>query len=683
MNELDRPIFSKVLIANRGEIAVRIMRACQSLGIATVAIYSEADRDALHVRMADEAYAVGPAPAAESYLHVERILAAARKSGAQAIHPGYGFLSERVVLAQACADAGIVFVGPAPAAIELMGSKVAAKRLAQAADVPVVPGYMGEDQSPQHLYQQALALGFPLLIKASAGGGGKGMRVVRDTGAFDQALAAAKREALAAFGDDAVLLERLIERPRHIEIQILADHQGNCVHLFERECSIQRRHQKIIEESPSVALNAELRNHMGAAAVRLAQAAGYVNAGTVEFVFAEDGSYYFLEMNTRLQVEHPVTEMVTGLDLVQLQLQIAAGATLPFTQEQPGQQGHAIEVRIYAEDPHSYLPSIGRVALFQPASGPGIRNDVGLESGDQVSMYYDPMLAKLIISGDTRQMALERLRAALQNYTVLGVTTNLPLLRAIANHPAFAVGDTRTDFLEVNAALIKLEITAPDEQALPAEVLTAVALVDVARYTEQHAHDPWRMPGWRLLGRRVRRYQYAGQTQTLVVDRSPGQACVSIGETTWTLEGLEEQKTRTAAHPALHVLLRAERTIQSTGSATTQELWLVRDDSAWLVGWQGQSFRVEEAPPLDIDQLGSRHIGIGGHASLEAPMPGSVVKILVEEGQHVEIHQPLIILEAMKMEHVVAAPHAGLVERLACTPGQLVMRGTTLVELLA
>lgn len=678
----------KVLIANRGEIAVRIMRACHSMGLTTVAIYSEADRHALHVRVADEAYAVGPAPATESYLKVERIIAVARACGADAIHPGYGFLSERVALAQACAEAGIVFVGPPPEAIALMGSKVAAKGLALASAVPIVPGYMGEDQRPEHLHAQAVTLGFPVLIKASAGGGGKGMRVVRSAEDFDAGLAAAQREALAAFGDDTVLLERLIERPRHIEIQVLADSHGNCVHVFERECSIQRRHQKVIEESPSPVLSPVLREAMGAAAVRLAQAAGYVNAGTVEFIYAENGHYYFLEMNTRLQVEHPVTELVSGLDLVQLQLQIAAGAALPFTQQQLTQQGHAIEARIYAEDPYSYLPSIGRVALFRPPSGPGIRNDIGLENGDSVSIYYDPMLAKLIVAAQDRNAAIDRMRTALQQYVVLGVTTNLPLLRAIVADPAFVAGATHTDFLES----LQLPGRSPQDRAgqathpathetVPAEVLAALALADVAQHTASAISDPWHAPGWRLMGGRVRRYRSADQEHTLLVESRAGTYKLRSGERCWTLDSLEEQPTRATDQHILRLTMLPEN--DPSAHLKAEELWLVRDQNGWLLGWQGNSFRVEAAGALDIDMLGNRHTGPGGHASLEAPMPGTVMKVMIEEGQHVELHQPLIILEAMKMEHIVTAPHAGTVQRVTCTPGQLVMKGAALVELLA
>ena len=445
------PYFTKVLVANRGEIAVRVMRACRELGIATVATFSDVDRFALHARVADEAVAIGPAPARESYLNIPAIIAAAQATGAQAIHPGYGFLSENADFAAACAAAAITFIGPPPDAIRLMGSKTAAKAAVAQAGVPTVPGYQGEDQSPAALAKAAKRIGFPVMIKAAAGGGGKGMRVVQRADDFADALAAAQREALAAFGDATVFLEKAVLRPRHIEFQIMADQFGNCIHLGERECSIQRRHQKVIEESPSVALTPELRTAMGTAATRAALAAGYVNAGTVEFLLDQEGSYYFLEMNTRLQVEHPVTEQVTGRDLVHLQLAIAAGEHLPLRQAEIASRGHAIEVRLYAEDPVTYLPATGTLLAYDPPTGPGIRLDSGVARGDAVTMYYDPMLAKLIVTAADRSLAIARLRVALSDFGILGVTTNLPLLRRIITDERFQRGATFTDFLESGA----------------------------------------------------------------------------------------------------------------------------------------------------------------------------------------------------------------------------------------
>jgi 3-methylcrotonyl-CoA carboxylase alpha subunit len=666
--------FDKLLVANRGEIAARIIRACRELGIAAVAVYSEADRAALHVRLADEAHPIGPAPATASYLSVERVVEAAVRSGAQAIHPGYGFLSERAPFARACQEAGLVFVGPPPAAIELLGSKIAAKRLAGQAGVPTVPGYLGDDQRPEALRREAQRVGFPLLIKASAGGGGKGMRTVQRLAEFDAALDGARREARAAFGDDAVFLERLVQKPRHVEIQVLADAHGACVHLFERECSIQRRHQKIVEESPSVALTPELRAEMGAAAVALAQAAGYRNAGTVEFMLDEQGHYYFLEMNTRLQVEHPVTELVAGVDLVQLQIAIAAGERLPFCQAELAQRGHAIEARVYAEEPSTYLPATGRVALFVPPAAPGVRNDAGLESGDEVTIHYDPMLAKLIVCAPDRTAAIARLRRALGDYTILGVTTNLPLLRAIAAHPSFAAGATHTDFLSETG----LAGTSFGQPAPPPEVLAAAAILDLERKAGGYggtgsvsaptiAHDPWAASHWRLLRDGMRlRYTADRAEHSATISRAADRWRVEVGETSCVVGVVARQE--------------GWLTLEFDG-ARVERFAVARDGVERLIGWRGEAFRLAPIAALSIDTLGGRHGSAHGRASLEAPMPGTVVKVLAEEGQAVAAHQPLIVLEAMKMEHVVAAPYTGVVRRLLCAPGVLVAKGATLVEL--
>src|SRR5262245_28828442 len=606
--------FDKLLIANRGEIAVRIIRACRELGIAAVAVYSEADRSALHVRLADEAHPIGPAPAADSYLNVERIVEAARRSGAQAVHPGYGFPSERAHFARACREAGLVFVGPPPEAIELMGSKIAAKRLAEGAGVPTVPGYLGDDQRPERLRGEAAQVGFPLLIKASAGGGGKGMRVVRSLDELDAALEGAQREARAAFGDDAVFLERLIERPRHIEIQVLGDAHGNYVHVFERECSIQRRHQKIVEESPSPALTPELRAELGAAAVRLAQAAGYHNAGTIEFMLGQHGAdddeahFFFLEMNTRLQVEHPVTEAVAGLDLVQLQIAIAAGEPLPFQQADLAQRGHAIEMRIYAEDPVSFLPSTGRIAVFVPAVGPGIRNDVGLASGDEVTVHYDPMLAKLIVAAPDRPAAIARLRRALEEYVVLGITTNLPLLRAIAMHPDFAAGATSTDFLAASG-LVNHSFDTLD---LPPEVLVAAAIWDSQSASlrlrsgqvynlQSTMKDPWRAGPWRLMG--------DGVHLLYIVDGAEFSVVVARAADRWQVEagGATSNVALVAQLPGQLTLEFDDRRIERFSIAL--------DGAVRLIAWRGTSFRLEQAAGLSVDALGARATGPHGHAS--------------------------------------------------------------------
>ncbi len=440
----------RLLIANRGEIACRVIRTCRRLGIHAIAVFSEADRDALHVRLADEAHAIGAASARESYLNAGAVIAAAKAARADAIHPGYGFLSENAAFAEACAAAGIMFVGPPPAAIRSMGLKHEAKALVSAAGVPVVPGYMGEDQSPARLAAEAARVGFPLLVKAVAGGGGKGMRVVREQAELDEAIRGARGEAESAFGDGRLMLERFLERPRHVEVQVFGDTHGNCVHLFERECSVQRRYQKIIEESPSPFIDAPTRAAMTDAAVRAARAVGYVNAGTIEFIVDADGDFYFMEMNTRLQVEHPVTETVTGLDLVEWQLRVASGEPLPLAQSAIRARGHAIEARIYSEDPRrGFLPSVGRVRRFaHPPQDDAWRVDAGIADGDVISVHYDPMIAKVIASGADREAALATLRNRLDRTAVFGVANNLPLLRAIAAHPAFAAGDVDTGFVD-------------------------------------------------------------------------------------------------------------------------------------------------------------------------------------------------------------------------------------------
>jgi acetyl-CoA/propionyl-CoA carboxylase biotin carboxyl carrier protein len=461
----------RLLVANRGEIALRVIRACREIGIETVAVYSDADAAARHVRAADVAVRIGPAPASESYLNISAVIDAARAAGADAVHPGYGFLSERAAFADACVKAGLLFVGPPALAIEKMGSKIGARALMEKAGVPLVPGRTPDDQSDRGIAAAAQAIGFPVLIKASAGGGGKGMREARDVKALADAIPAARREAEAAFGDGTLYVERLIERPRHVEIQIFADDHGNAVHLFERECSIQRRHQKIVEESPSPALTPAIRERMGAAAVAAARTAGYRNAGTIEFLLEGDGDaarFYFLEMNTRLQVEHPVTELVTGTDLVRAQLAVAMGRPLPWRQEDLGQRGHAVECRVYAEDPaNGFLPQAGPLRLYREPSGPGIRVDSGVEEGTDVPVQYDPMLAKLVAHGETRDHAIDRAAAALRTFPILGVRTNVPFLIRLLEHPEFRAGRVHTGFVDEHLASL-LETAAPSELVLAA-----------------------------------------------------------------------------------------------------------------------------------------------------------------------------------------------------------------------
>ena len=493
------PLFRKVLVANRGEIAVRVVRTCRVLGIPTVAVFSEADRAARHVREADEAVAIGPAEAALSYLSIDRVLAAAREAGADAIHPGYGFLSQNGDFADAARDAGLVFVGPPGDVHRRMGDKKAARRLMAAAGVPVLPGYDGDDQADATLLAEAGRIGWPVMLKPSRGGGGKGMRVVREKAAFASALAASRREAKGAFGDEAMVLERFVERPRHVEVQVVADGDGRLVHLGERECSVQRRHQKVVEETPSPALGTDERQALCAAGVAAARAAGYVNAGTVEFLLSPDGTFSFLEMNTRLQVEHPVTEAVTGLDLVRLQLEVAAGRPLPLAQEDVVARGHALECRLYAEDPwRDDLPSPGRILHLSEPEGPGIRVDSGLDAGSEVTVHYDPLLSKIVTWGRAREESVERMRDALRRTVVLGVATNLARLRAIVEHPAFAAGELHTGFIDEHLS----ELTP--RPCPPPEAVAAVAAAlgrgrDGGRRTAKAVPDPWSSLGpWRL-----------------------------------------------------------------------------------------------------------------------------------------------------------------------------------------
>ena len=473
-------MFEKVLIANRGEIAVRIMSACKELGIKTVALFSDADVHSPHCQIADEAYPLGDPTPLESYLNIEKIIAAALETGAEAIHPGYGFLAENPEFAEQCSSAGITFIGPSSDVIRLMGHKVEAKTTIQKAGVPPIPGYHGGDQDLPSLITAGRDIGFPLIIKAASGGGGKGMRVVHEESELEESIESCKRESLKAFGDDTVFLEKYLQSPRHIEIQVLGDHHGNMIHLFERECSIQRRHQKIIEETPSTALTPQLRDAMGAAAVTAARAVGYTNAGTVEFMMDSTKNFYFLEMNTRLQVEHPITECVTGVDLVKWQLRIASGEELTLSQDQLHQQGHAIECRIYAEDPaHEFLPSTGTVHYMEVPDGVNIRNDCGVEEGMEISSFYDPLLAKLTVFGENRQDAIQKMLWSLSNYVILGVTTNVGFLRRILDHPDFQTGTITTHFIADHPELFTHTAGIPDE------ALIAAALSETLRTSQE------------------------------------------------------------------------------------------------------------------------------------------------------------------------------------------------------
>lgn len=631
------------------------------MGIRTVAVYSDADVAAPHVRVADVAVRIGPAAARESYLRIDAIVQAARSSGATAIHPGYGFLSENAAFAEALAAAGLVFVGPPPAAMRAMGDKIAAKKTVEAAGVPTVPGYLGEDQTPKALAEHAQRIGTPLLIKAAAGGGGKGMRVVSDLAAFEDALEGAKREAMAAFGDATVFLERYLAAPRHVEIQVLADAHGACIHLGERECSIQRRHQKVLEETPSTAVSPALREAMGAAAVRAATAVGYVNAGTVEFMLDADGRYYFLEMNTRLQVEHAITEEVTGVDLVREQLMIAAGQPLAIDPRDVSPRGHAIEVRIYAEDAENgFLPSVGRITTFRPPEGPGVRNDAGVDESVAVGVDYDPMLAKLIVHDRTRSDCIERLGAALEDYVIGGVATNIPFLRWVVGHEAFRRGDTATDFIpryfspEVLRARVGLDAAA---------LAAAVAL---QLLPARSSLDPWqRLASWR----------HAAGPRTVTFEENDGKAITveATGDGAW--------RASMGSRSALIGERGGQFSIRVDGTVRSFVAWMTRNRVAVNIG--GRVFEFTPLPPPSTTEAARshRHGGHAGAGSVEAPMSGKIVKVGVKPGDAVEARQVLVIMEAMKMEHTIVAPYDAAVVSVRVKAGDSVGAGDVLAEI--
>jgi 3-methylcrotonyl-CoA carboxylase alpha subunit len=649
----------RLLIANRGEIACRVIRSCRRLGIRAIAVYSDADRDALHARLADEAHAIGPAPVRESYLDADTVIAAARAARADAIHPGYGFLSENAAFAESCAAAGITFVGPPPAAIRAMGLKHEAKALVSAAGVPVVPGYMGADQSPARLAAEARQVGFPLLVKAVAGGGGKGMRVVREPAALDESIRGARGEAESAFGDGRLMLERFLERPRHVEVQVFGDTHGGCVHLFERECSVQRRYQKIIEESPSPFIDAATRAAMTTAAVRAAMAVGYVNAGTIEFIVGANGAFYFMEMNTRLQVEHPVTEKVTGLDLVEWQLRIASGERLPLLQEQVRQQGHAIEARIYSEDPRrGFLPSVGRVRRFaHPPEDDAWRVDAGIADGDVISVHYDPMIAKVVACGPDRKSALAKLRHGLDRTAVFGVANNLPLLRAAAAHPAFAAGDVDTGFVDRELAALTVDV-APAPEA----VLLAASLALAERAPPPDANpSPWALAdGWRAT-------DAARQSIGL---RSPAfrRWRVSRRDGALALES-DGVSIRGRVEPAGG----ARFTVDAGHGSQTLEL--IRDrENLQIVGGRADEIVLSAAWP---------HERSAEDADMHpaSPLPGRVVELRVKAGDAVARGDVLAVVEGMKMQHAIRAGRAGRVANVLARAGELVEAETVLFDI--
>ncbi len=666
-------MFKRILIANRGEIACRVIATARRLGIETVAVFSDADADALHVALADHAVHLGPAPARESYLRGDLILAAAQATGAEAIHPGYGFLSENAGFAEACTDAGIVFIGPPASAIRAMGSKSEAKALMGKAGVPLTPGYHGADQDPARLQREADGIGYPVLIKASAGGGGKGMRLVERSEDFAEALASCQREASASFGDDTVLVERYVTRPRHIEMQVFADGHGNAVHLFERDCSIQRRHQKVVEEATAPGMPEDLRARMGAAAVAAARAVGYQGAGTVEFIAetrpdGTPGDFFFMEMNTRLQVEHPVTEMVTGQDLVEWQLRVAAGDPLPMEQAEIFSFGHAVEVRLYAEDPDGgFLPSIGTLTHLRfPEETESVRIDTGVRQGDVISPHYDPMIAKLIAHGDDRDEAISRLLAALRGTEVAGIATNRDFLIRILSHPDFRAGALDTGFIPAREAVLLPGRGAADDDALILVALAVLAEEDAHVRAKAAAggdpHSPWASAtGWRLndAGRIDLHFQDSTGLRRIAAYHKDGAWRISIDEgsvRSATLLGCSNGQL-TARIDGAHL---------SAGLAVHGDRWTL---------FLGTSTRILTC----IDPLASATGSDQLEHALTAPMPGKVTAVFAAAGDSVRAGQSLMILEAMKMEHTIKAPADGVIAALPFAVGDQVPESAVLV----
>jgi len=659
-------MFKKILIANRGEIACRVAATARRMGVKTVAVYSEADAHAKHVQACDEAVLIGGPSPRDSYLQWQRILDAAKATGAQAVHPGYGFLSENEEFAQACADVGLVFIGPPPSAIQAMGLKAESKRLMEKAGVPLVPGYHGADQDPALLKKEAERIGFPVLIKASAGGGGKGMRAVYASEEFDAALASCKREAINSFGDDAVLIERYVQKPRHIEIQIFGDSHGDCVYLFERDCSVQRRHQKVLEEAPAPGMTAERRAQMGEAAVAAAKAVNYQGAGTVEFICEQDGRFYFMEMNTRLQVEHPVTEAITGQDLVEWQLRVASGEPLPLKQHELRMNGHAIEARICAENPEGgFLPATGTLHVARwpehvSFERGNTRVDAGVDEGDTISPFYDSMIAKLIVWGEDRAQALARLDAALRYTHIVGLHTNVAFLRRCAATKSFTNADLDT-------ALIEREKDALFGQpGLPLETsAAAVAAHTLAEEALSESADPWsRRDGWRMFGSAHRRFELdvdGTHHRVLLARHHAGGMSLQVGDRAIAF-AIESQGSE-------------RHTLHLDGAATRVQTYKVGEQVA-VFGPQGSAFVTE------VDVI--RHAGEGAGTAagrLTAPMPGKMVAFLAKAGDKVEKGQPLAVMEAMKMEHTINAPRDGVVAELLFAVGDQVGDGAELLRM--
>lgn len=671
-------MFETLLIANRGEIACRVAATARRMGLRTIAVYSDADAHARHVAACDMAVHIGGAEPRASYLRADAIIEAALRTGAQAIHPGYGFLSENEAFARACADAGIVFVGPPASAIAAMGSKSAAKALMEKAGVPLVPGYHGDGQDPDFLLQQADSIGYPVLIKASAGGGGKGMRIVQSSAEFLDALASCKREAAGSFGDDKVLIERYLQKPRHIEIQVFADTLGNCIHLFERDCSVQRRHQKVIEEAPAPGMTPERRRAMGEAAVAAARAVGYVGAGTVEFIAEPDGRFYFMEMNTRLQVEHPVTEMITGQDLVEWQLRVAAGEPLPLSQEELGISGHAIEARIYAENPEKgFLPSIGTLDIlefppheeFTPAD---VRVDGGVRTGDTITPFYDPMIAKLIVHGRDREEARARMLRALGDMRVAGLQTNIGFLRRLMADDSFAAADLDTGLIERRHDSLFPARGVADDATL-ALAATSILLTDgyagMGAATRPVPADPWDVAdGWRITGQHERIFNFLdseGNHEDIVLRRREDRWSYSRNGTEQPLDW-----TGDLQHAG-----RVRMRIRLAGRDHTGDVLRLGENLTVYVDGETQALRLHDAVAHAQDDA----VDHGG--SLTAPMPGKIISVSVKAGDAVRSGDTLLVMEAMKMEHTICAPKDGVVTEVFYQPGDQVADGALLIAI--
>ena len=691
-------MFTKILIANRGEIVCRIIRTAKRLGIATVAIYSDADAEALHVQMADEAYRIGPAPSRDSYLNANTIIRFARESGAQAIHPGYGFLAENAAFAQSCLDAGLVFIGPTPAAIQAMGSKSTAKNLMAQAGIPLLPGYQGEAQDAEILLQAAEQIGYPVLLKPAAGGGGKGMRTVWKTDAFHEALISAKREALSSFGDDTLLIEKYLTKPRHVEVQIFGDNQGNIIHLFERDCSIQRRHQKIIEEAPAPALPETTRKQMGLTAIAAARAIHYVGAGTVEFLLDENGKFYFMEMNTRLQVEHPITEMITQQDLVEWQLRVAAGEPLPLVQTDITTQGHAFEARIYAEDPNrDFLPAIGHLKYIKtPIEDAHVRIDTGVMPGAEISPYYDPMIAKLIVWERNRDTALRRLQQALHEYLLVGVTTNVSFLAALASHAAFAAEAIDTHFIDEHKEdLFQPPALVSDQVLVLASLYVLLQqqhpgkprmTMSYDQYSPWNQNDGWRLnlDNWQTLC-----FMDNGVVRVVQARRLDDAYCLKLPDSQFSVKGnlkvsveqkcmhatLQEQQelpTKMLEQHELHAELQHEL---PEFIAQHVDINVIQDgNDLYFLGPDGHQ-KLKLHNPME----GHEHANeISGR--LNAPMPGTVIAVMIQAGDVVNRGDKLIVLEAMKMEHAIQAPADGKVKAINFKVGDRVDEGAELLS---